>query len=214
MQVVVLGRTGAGKTSAVSKAIEILKSNGLDAGFTVSATTREPRDGEKSKNEYVFVTDEEFSKMDFVATIEPGGWVKYGVLKDQGSDEKISFFTPISMQYALDVYNGFGGTNAELFVIDIDRKTREQRIRDRGETEEMIKKRFAVEDSEGGYDLSRMERAIVISDSSLSPKEIGDIIAKRVIDKFAQQNVNIPSAKEMKDMPLVSPEENIHKVKP
>lgn len=81
--VVVLGPSGVGKSTLINH----LKSKHPDKfGFSVSYTTRGPRDGEVNGKDYNFVNMAEFNQMeanlDFVESCEVHG-NKYGTAKSQ-----------------------------------------------------------------------------------------------------------------------------------
>lgn len=57
--VVISGPSGAGKSTVIAKAME--KNSGMR--FSVSATTRQPRPGERDGREYFFVSREQFDDM-------------------------------------------------------------------------------------------------------------------------------------------------------
>lgn len=57
--IVVSGPSGAGKSTVISRVL----SSRDDMGFSVSATTRSPRDGERDGVNYYFVTRERFMEM-------------------------------------------------------------------------------------------------------------------------------------------------------
>jgi len=56
--IVVSGPSGSGKTTIIGRLLDL-----LDLDFSVSATTRAPRPGERDGIDYHFVTKEEFSAM-------------------------------------------------------------------------------------------------------------------------------------------------------
>ena len=56
--IVISGPSGAGKSTLVRRAMER-----TDAEFSVSATTRQPREGEADGREYFFVSEQEFREM-------------------------------------------------------------------------------------------------------------------------------------------------------
>ncbi|OHD53906.1 MAG: guanylate kinase [Spirochaetes bacterium GWF1_51_8] len=58
--IVISGPSGVGKTSLYKKVLEELKDK-LD--FSISVTTRTPRQDEKNGEDYIFINEEEFKKM-------------------------------------------------------------------------------------------------------------------------------------------------------
>lgn len=177
IKVILLARAGAGKTSSIDEAKKILIQKGISAWDLITATTRDPREGETHLLDYMFCTEEEFETYDFVSSISPGGWVKYGVPYAENIREGVGFFSPISLQYATDTAEAFQerdpSTKVIFIILDIPRDVRAERMRSRGESEESIIKRFAIEDEEGSYDLSKLPKdTIIISDAMLSIDEV------------------------------------------
>lgn len=69
---IVSGPSGAGKTTLIDNAREDLGRIGLGLYFSVSHTTRPPREGEKEGREYYFVSPAEFKQM-----AERGEFIEY-----------------------------------------------------------------------------------------------------------------------------------------
>lgn len=61
--IIVSGPSGAGKTTLVNRLCEYFSSLHNELHFSVSHTTREPRDGEIEGRDYYFVTRERFEEM-------------------------------------------------------------------------------------------------------------------------------------------------------
>jgi len=181
-KVIVIGRTGAGKTTIITEMINILKQDNVPTWFFNSATNRAKRPGE-TNSEYTFVSDEEFMSMNFISTFMSIDKVlKYGVLPDNNDRKGVGFFSPISLKYATDTAKNMD--NVQFVVIDLPREVRLERLKARGEDEEGINRRFAIEDLEGKYDYNLFpENTIVIKDSNLNPNEIANIILKQIKEK-------------------------------
>ena len=69
--IVISAPSGAGKDTVVK---ELMKRNGDNLWVSVSATSREPREGEKEGVDYYYLTKEEFEKK-----IEEGFFLEYTV---------------------------------------------------------------------------------------------------------------------------------------
>ena len=69
---IVSGPSGAGKTTLISNVREHLADIGLKLHFSVSHTTRSPREGEKEGREYYFIKRREFEQM-----AERGEFIEY-----------------------------------------------------------------------------------------------------------------------------------------
>ncbi|HDT12058.1 MAG TPA: guanylate kinase [Candidatus Marinimicrobia bacterium] len=138
--------SGAGKTSIIR---ELLIRN-PDWSFSVSATTRKPRNGEVHGKDYLFVDKETFKKMiannklleyeevhgEFYGT--PSGPV-YKALED----EKVMIFD-LDVKGALILKKRFQNESVSIFVEVPDYNMLRKRLIDRGtETPEQVEKRLS-----------------------------------------------------------------------
>ena len=138
--IVVSGFSGSGKGTIMK---ELLK-NYDNYALSISATTRNPREGEEDGREYFFKTVEEFEKM--IAQdelIEYARYVNnyYGTPRDYVESQLLEgkdVILEIEIQGALKVKEKFPETLL-LFVTPPDAKTLEERLVGRGtETAEVI----------------------------------------------------------------------------
>ncbi len=151
--IVVSGFSGAGKGTIMK---ELIRKHSEDYALSVSATTRQPREGEENGREYFFKTKEEFEKM--IAKDELIEYAKYvenyyGTPKDyvekhlaEGKDVILE----IEIQGALKVKEKYPDTLL-LFVTPPNAKELKERLVGRGtETMEVIESRMAraAEESE------------------------------------------------------------------
>lgn len=137
---VISGPSGAGKGTLVS----LLRERRPDLGLTVSATTREPREGEIDGVSYHFLTDEEFSRL-----AEEGAFLEWDRHFDKCYGTLWSEVTPYleagrSVILEIDVNGAFNVKKAVpdavlIFITPPSIKVLEERLRGRGsETEEQI----------------------------------------------------------------------------
>jgi len=149
---VISGFSGAGKGTVVN---ELVKKYGY--AISVSATTRQPREGEEEGKNYFFKTKEEFEQM-----IKDGKFIEYakyeenyyGTPKDyvysqieNGRDVLLE----IEMQGAMQVKRNFPDVSL-VFITPPHVAELERRLFKRGtETEEVIKKRIARAAEECSY---------------------------------------------------------------
>lgn len=151
--IVVSGFSGAGKGCIMK---ELMKKYGNYA-LSISATTREPRQGEVDGREYFFKTREEFEKM--IAKDELIEYAKYvnnyygtpkAYVEEQLANGK-DVILEIEIQGALKVKEKFPGTLL-LFVTPPSAKELKKRLVGRGtETMEVIEERLlrAQQEAEG-----------------------------------------------------------------
>ena len=152
--VVVSGFSGAGKGTLMKA---LMEQYGDDYALSVSATTRDPRPGEKDGIDYFYVTTEKFKQMiEADELIEYAQYVKnyYGTPKayvQQQLDLGKNVILEIGIQGALKIKKQFPDTIL-LFVTAPDAKTLRDRLVGRGtETQDVINARLAraCEESEG-----------------------------------------------------------------
>lgn len=152
--VVVSGFSGAGKGTLMKA---LMEQYGEYYALSVSATTRNPRPGEKDGIDYFYVTTEKFKQMiEADELIEYAQYVEnyYGTPKayvQQQLNQGKNVILEIEIQGALKIKEQFPDT-VLLFVTAPDAKTLRDRLVGRGtETRDVINARLAraCEESEG-----------------------------------------------------------------
>ena len=176
--IVVSGFSGAGKGTLMK---ELLKNYPGQYTLSISATTRQPRDGEAHGREYFFITKEEFEKM--IAQeqlIEYARYVNnyYGTPRayvEQKLEEGKDVILEIEIQGAMKVKKRFPET-VLLFVATPTAGELKRRLTGRGtESEEVIESRLqrAVEEADG---MDQYDYLIINDDLERCTKELHDII--------------------------------------
>lgn len=138
--------SGSGKTTLAKS----LLNRGWPFSFSVSATTRQPREGEKYGREYFFISEEEFKKHiesgDFLEYEEVYPGMFYGTLKkevDRSLDAGRNVIFDIDVIGGLNIKRIYGNRALAIFVMPPDLNMLEQRLRGRNsETPESIEKRL------------------------------------------------------------------------
>ena len=102
--IVISAPSGTGKTSVIKNVIKKLNSENKESKFSVSQTTRLPRDGDVDGSDYFFVSDERFIELlkagNFIETAEVHDY-KYGTSKDfidENIEQGINVFLEIDVQ--------------------------------------------------------------------------------------------------------------------
>ena len=102
--IVISAPSGTGKTSVIKYVIKKLNSENKKSKFSVSHTTRLPRDGDVDGSDYFFVSDERFIELlkagNFIETAEVHDY-KYGTSKDfidENIEQGINVFLEIDVQ--------------------------------------------------------------------------------------------------------------------
>lgn len=176
--IVVSGFSGSGKGTLMK---ELLSKYPDTYALSVSATTRQPRDGEQDGREYFFITEDEFEKM--IAKeelIEYARYVKnyYGTPKEyvrKQLDAGKDVILEIEIQGALKVKEAFPDTLL-LFVTPPNAEELKKRLVGRGtETMDVIESRMnrACEEAEG---MGHYDYLVVNDDLELCVEEMHTII--------------------------------------
>lgn len=139
--------SGSGKSTIIG---ELMKQGDLSLGFSISATSRQPRGNEQNGKEYFFMTEEEFKKNvaagNFVEWEEVYAGVCYGTLVSEveritGSGNNL--IMDVDVKGALNIKKRFQDEAISIFIMPPDKATLEQRLRNRGtDSEETIAKRL------------------------------------------------------------------------
>ena len=102
--IVISAPSGTGKTSIIKNVIKKLNDENKKSTFSVSHTTRLPRDGDIDGNDYFFVSNERFAELyeagNFIETAEVHDY-KYGTSKDfidKNINQGINVFLEIDVQ--------------------------------------------------------------------------------------------------------------------
>jgi guanylate kinase len=171
--------SGAGKTTIVQ---HILKC-GLNFGFSISATTREPRGDEINGREYYFLSSDEFrSKIgnnEFLEWEEvyPGSY--YGTLKSEvericSNGENVIFDVDVAGGY--NIKKIYGSRALAIFVQPPSIRELERRLMNRlTESPEVIKSRIGKAEEELTY--SRYFDVVIVNDNLENAlKEAEDVV--------------------------------------
>ncbi len=140
--IILVGASASGKT-------EVSKLLCAKYGFqkAITHTTRAPRKGEVNGVDYFFVTKEKFLELltscFFVEHTFYGGNY-YGCGKDQISENKVVVVDPNGLKSFLALHN----PRVVTFFLEASREEREERMRYRGDKEELIQKRLAFDEVE------------------------------------------------------------------
>lgn len=176
MLIILSGPSGVGKGTVRE---ELFKDESLNLVYSISMTTREPRQGERDKVDYFFVNKEEFKKkIDEGKLLEWAEFVGnyYGTPKDyvdQLLDEGKNVVLEIEVQGALQVMKKCPDATT-IFIVPPSMEELERRIRGRRtEKEEIIQER-----------LSKAEREIATKNEYKFVVENDDIIAAK--EKIAE----------------------------
>jgi guanylate kinase len=150
--IIISAPSGAGKTTIVKH----LLNSDLNLTFSVSATTRSPRAGERDGEDYYFISVEDFrnrvSNNEFVEWEEVYKDHLYGTLKseiDRIWEKGSHVIFDVDARGGVNLKNKFGNQAAALFIMPPSVQELELRLRTRGkDSPEKIKMRLAKAETE------------------------------------------------------------------
>jgi len=177
--VVITAPSGAGKSTIVKKLIQ----QRPDFEFSISCTTRAPREGEVNGKDYYFITAPEFQQRiqrgDFIEYEEvyPGQF--YGSLKSEveriWTGRKIVLYD-IDVKGADSIKKKYGNDAIVIFITPPDKATLIRRLTNRNtETEESLKKRIKKSEEELSYQ-DKADKIVVNGDFDIAFMNVKNVI--------------------------------------
>lgn len=174
--------SGTGKSTIIRK---LMKDGAPSMRFSVSATTRAPREGETDGVDYIFLTDAQFEERlkngDFIETEEVYSGTRYGTLRqetDRMLDRGDDVIFDIDVNGALKIKEAYGSQALSIFIIPPSPEELRRRLETRGtETPESLEKRI----DRAGYEMLRcgqFDRTIVNGDLDAAVEEVRGIVRK------------------------------------
>jgi guanylate kinase len=196
---IVSGPSGAGKTTLINGVRKQLEPLGISLYFSVSHTTRRPREGEVDGRNYHFVTRDRFREM-----INGGEFLEwahvheqlYGTSRfevisrlDRGEDVILDIDYQGANEIAKDEHLKERSLNVFIFPPTLD--VLERRLRDRGlNTEQEIETRMqkAIDEIDAGKDFYNY---VIINDALAEATEClkAAVIAKKLQTKTALESI-------------------------
>lgn len=177
--IILSGPSGCGKSTIIKR---IMKQRpDLNLGFSVSATSREPRPGETDGKDYYFISPEEFRKKiendELVEWEEVYSGTYYGTLKSEVKrlvDNGHTVVLDVDVKGGMNIKKIYGEKALSIFVLPPSIEILEERLRGRAtETEENIRKR--LDKAELEISLSPNYDICIVNDNV-------DLVAPRVAD--------------------------------
>ena len=154
--IVISAPSGCGKSTIIK---QIIDDERLKLGFSISATSRKPREGEEHGVHYYFISDDEFLQLikedKFVEWEEVYAGTHYGTLVsevDRVTGEGRNLILDIDVKGGVNVKERFGNEALSLFIMPPSVEELGKRLRGRAtDSEETILKRLAKADYEIGF---------------------------------------------------------------
>lgn len=178
--IVISGPSGVGKGTICNKLI-----NELNAWYSVSTTTRAPREGEVDGVNYYFVTKEEFEKR-----IKNDEFLEYNVYNDnyygtskkivmEKMDEGINVFSEIDVNGAHNIKRIFPDALL-IYIAPPSIETLKERLINRGtESLETINKRLKIAEKEL-KEIDFYDYVVVNDEIDAATNEVRNIILKKI----------------------------------
>lgn len=173
--------SGAGKTTVVNH----LLAQFPQLGFSISATSRPPREHEKHGKEYHFLTVEEFQKRvankEFIEYEEVYPGLFYGTLKSDidriWSEGRVALFD-IDVKGGINLKQIFGESALAIFIMPPSVETLRQRLEKRAsDSAQIIETRVAKATLEI-EDAKYFDKIIINDNLEVCLKEAEEIVAK------------------------------------
>lgn len=176
--------SGSGKTTIIKRLLKYFDC----FEFSISATSRQPREGERDGVDYYFLKPDEFERRvkdgDFLEWEEVYAGTRYGTLKSEidriAQKNKVVIFD-VDVNGGLNIKRYFGDEALAIFVMPPSIEVLEQRLRQRGtESEESIQKRLGRSAKELD-EANKFDITIVNDDLDRAVEE-----TKRVVESFLE----------------------------
>lgn len=168
--VILVGKSGSGKTSTMNFLKEKAKESGYDVEYLKLYTTR-PKRTEDEDDGYVFLKDEEYKMNDYICTEIFNNWL-YGVKPITIESNKVYFIatTPNTMRAIQDYYSD-SNVNVISIFLNIEEEVLRKRLLQRdGDTFEI--KRRLKSDKADFSDLKDFDFDIFVGEKSQKRGEV------------------------------------------
>lgn len=174
--IVISAPSGCGKSTIIKS---IIDDERLKLGFSISATSRKPREGEQHGVHYYFISDEEFLRLisddKFVEWEEVYAGTHYGTLVsevERVTSEGRNLILDIDVKGGVNVKERFGSEVLSLFIMPPSIDELGRRLRGRAtDTEEVIVKRLAKAEYEIGF-ADKYDKVIVNDELSVAVEDV------------------------------------------
>lgn len=155
----------------------------LKLGFSISATSRQPRGTEKNGIEYYFISADEFRRRvaagEFIEWEEVYAGTFYGTPTseiERVTSTGRNLVLDIDVKGGVNVKKQFGSAALSIFIMPPNLKELEQRLRNRGtDSPQMIARRLAKAEYEIGFS-GQYDTVVINDDLDTAVRQITNII--------------------------------------
>lgn len=172
--------SGSGKSTIIHR---LMENPQLRLGFSISATSRQPRGTEKNGVEYYFISADEFRRRvangDFIEWEEVYAGTFYGTPAsevERVTSAGRNLVLDIDVKGGVNVKKRIGSAALSIFIMPPNLEVLGQRLRDRAtDTPQMIARRLAKAEYEIGFS-GQYDAVVVNDDLDTAVRQITDII--------------------------------------
>lgn len=174
--------SGTGKSTIIRR---LMEDDSLCLGFSISATSRQPRAGEEHGREYYFISDEEFHRRaengEFVEWEEVYAGTCYGTLAAEvervTNENGRNLIMDIDVKGGVNVKKRYGDRALSIFIQPPSVEALEERLRGRAtDSEETIRKRLDKAEFELSF-ADKFDRQVVNDDLEKAVNEVRKLIS-------------------------------------
>ncbi|MDX1637873.1 MAG: guanylate kinase [Balneolaceae bacterium] len=178
--IIIVAPSGSGKTTIANMLLDDIQ----EVRFSTSATTRDPRPGEKHGREYYFLSDEEFDRL-----IDNGGFLewehygdsRYGTLRSEVDKLVESGYFPlldIEVKGAMNVKRMYGSDAVAVFIKPPSMEELRRRLVNRkSETPDQVATRLKEAEKELKY-ADAFDYVVINDDLEDAYRQVKQIITK------------------------------------
>ena len=174
--IVISAPSGCGKSTIIKA---IINDEKLKLGFSISATSRKPREGEQDGVHYYFISDEEFLRLisdnKFIEWEEVYAGTHYGTLVsevERVTSQGRNLILDIDVKGGINVKERFGTEVLSLFIMPPSVDELGRRLRGRAtDSEEVIAKRLAKAEYEISF-ADKYDKVIVNDELSVAVEDV------------------------------------------
>lgn len=178
--IVISAPSGCGKSTIIK---QIIDDERLSLGFSISATSRKPREGEQNGVHYYFISDEEFVQLikedKFIEWEEVYAGTHYGTLVsevERVTSAGKNLILDIDVKGGVNVKKRFADEVLSLFIMPPSIDELGRRLRGRAtDAEEVIRKRLDKAEFEISY-AHHYDQVIVNDDLATAVEEVRSAI--------------------------------------
>lgn len=180
--IVISAPSGSGKSTIIK---QLINDEALRLGFSISATSRKPREGEEHGVHYYFIDENEFVRLieedKFIEWEEVYAGTRYGTLVSEVqrvTEAGRNLVLDIDVKGGMNVKRRYGNDALSIFVMPPSVEELEKRLRGRAtDSDEVIRKRLDKAEYEMGF-APEYDVVVINDDLEKAVADVRDAIIK------------------------------------